>query len=795
MLTNLKISTRLYLSFIVMIFLMFIVGIFAIFQINALSQLTTKLYNHPLAISKAVREVNIHIVTMRDLMRQVITSEQAQLNTIKQNLTSHEQQVHQLFKIIKERFLGDQDDVKSVFELFATWQPIRQEIFKLKQAGKDDQAQALINKGKGLQHFVQLEQALTKLTDFANHKADEFLQHANEKKWAMYLWVSIVMLIIIIIGTWIAWLMSRTFSAALNKAIIIANNIANDNLDNQIEFDNTEIGQLLQALAQMQLQLKQRIQQLNEMQQQLQQRIAEDKRIANEALRLNRALDNVLTNVLIIDNQYQIIYLNQAAQHLFHLIEDKIRTELPYFDANHLQGTPIDILYKNPIQQRQLLAELTQTRRATLEMSGLTLDYTITPVFNEQQERLGSVFEFKDRTLEIATEQEINTVIQAASEGYFDQRIRLDNKADFFHTFSHSINQIIEFNQLVIKDMMRIFAALAQGDLSQKIDMNYSGAYEQLKHDVNTTVVQLTQILLEIKELSETVTENAQDISQGNVSLSQRTEEQASSLQQTAASMEQMTSTVQQNADNARQANQLALTATHHAEKGGQVVGEAIVAIGEISKSSKKVTDIIGVINDIAFQTNLLALNAAVEAARAGEQGRGFAVVASEVRNLAQRSATAAKEIKELIEDSVTKVTEGTKLVNQSGQALEEIVTAIKKVNDIIAEITAASQEQSAGIHQVNKAVSQMDEMTQQNAALVEELASSSEAMNQQAQKLKQQLAFFQFTKEYTVSEQKNANEKKTSIFQPNKQSLKPHSLNQHSPPISKTLDDEWKDF
>jgi methyl-accepting chemotaxis protein len=768
-----------------MFFLIFIVGIFAISQMNTLSGLTTKLYNHPLAISKAVRDVNIHIVKMRDLMKQLVfTQEQLQLNAIKQNLTSHEQQVHQLFKIIEERFLGDQQDVKSVFELFAAWQPIREEIFQLKLTEKNDEAQRLIEQGEGSQHFMQLEQALTKLTDFANHKADEFLQHANEKKFATRLWLSTVMLITLIIGILIAWFISRTISRALNAAIIIANSIANGDLNNEIQFDKTEIGQLLQALAGMQTQLKQRIQQLNEIQQQLQQRIEEDKRIANEALRLNRALDNVLTNVLIIDHQNKIIYLNQAAKHLFHTIEDKIRAELPYFDADHLQGTNIDVLYKNPVQQRQLLAELTQTRRATLETSSLVLDYTITPVFNEQKERIGSVFEFKDRTIEIATEQEINAVIQAASEGNFELQIRLDNKSGFFHTFSESINQIIKFNQLAIQDTMRMFAALAQGDLSQKIETNYQGAYEQLKNDANATVGRLTEIIIEIKKLSDMVNENAQGISQGNVSLSQRTEEQASSLQQTAASMEQMTGTVRQNADNAKQANQLALTATHHAEKGGKVVGEAIVAIGEISKSSKKVTDIIGVINDIAFQTNLLALNAAVEAARAGEQGRGFAVVASEVRNLAQRSATAAKEIKELIEDSVTKVAEGTKLVNQSGQTLEEIVTAVKKVNDIIAEITAASQEQSAGIHQVNKAVSQMDEMTQQNAALVQELASSSEAMSQQAQNLKQQLAFFQLTDESIVSE------KKLPIFQPKKV-----RSNHHSPPTSKRIDDEWKDF
>jgi methyl-accepting chemotaxis protein len=239
-----------------------------------------------------------------------------------------------------------------------------------------------------------------------------------------------------------------------------------------------------------------------------------------------------------------------------------------------------------------------------------------------------------------------------------------------------------------------------------------------------------------VKEAAVEVSRGADEISQGNTNLSQRTEEQASSLEETASSMEQMTSTVKQNADNAGQANQLAVAARDQAEKGGAVVTTAIRAMAEINESSKKIADIIGVIDEIAFQTNLLALNAAVEAARAGEQGRGFAVVATEVRNLAGRSATAAKEIKALIQDSVHKVEEGSELVTQSGATLEQIVAAVKKVTDIVAEIAAASNEQSAGIEQVNKAVMQLDELTQQNAALVEQASASSQSMAEQARGL-----------------------------------------------------------
>ncbi len=253
----------------------------------------------------------------------------------------------------------------------------------------------------------------------------------------------------------------------------------------------------------------------------------------------------------------------------------------------------------------------------------------------------------------------------------------------------------------------------------------------------------LTGIVGEVQHGSQAVSTAAQQIAKGNDDLSQRTQEQASSLEETAASMEQMTSTVKQNAENANYANQLASGARDQAERGGRVAAQAVLAMGEINTSSRKIADIVGLIDEIAFQTNLLSLNAAVEAARAGEQGRGFAVVASEVRNLSQRSAAAAKEIKGLINESVARVQAGSELVDQSGAALTDIVDSVKKVTDIVAEIAAASQEQSAGIDQVNRAVMQMDEVTQQNAALVEEASAAARAMEDQAGELQRQMGFF----------------------------------------------------
>jgi len=301
--------------------------------------------------------------------------------------------------------------------------------------------------------------------------------------------------------------------------------------------------------------------------------------------------------------------------------------------------------------------------------------------------------------------------------------------------------------QLTVEEVLSstsvVMNAMSRGDLTKRMEGGYEGEFAQLQAAVNDTVNAIADVVEEITEASVSISSAASEISRGNMDLSQRTEEQASSLQETASSMEELTTTVRHNSDNAREANQLATEARTKAEQGGEVISKAIEAMAAISASSKKVADIIGVIDEIAFQTNLLALNAAVEAARAGEQGRGFAVVASEVRNLAQRSAAAAKEIKGLINDSGEKVGEGSALVNESGRTLEEIVNSFKKVGDIVSEIAAASLEQTAGIEQVNKAVAQMDEMTQQNAALVEQAAASSEALDEQGQNLQQRMEFF----------------------------------------------------
>jgi len=465
---------------------------------------------------------------------------------------------------------------------------------------------------------------------------------------------------------------------------------------------------------------------------------------AAEALRVKIALDNVSTGAMIADNDRSIVYINKAVEKMLKVAEADIRKMLPNFNPEKLIGVSIDTFHKNPAHQRNMLSTFTSNYKTQIKISGRTFALSANPVINDKGERMGSVVEWTDRTHEVAVENEVAEIVQAASQGDLTKRIDLTGKEGFFKTLSEGINQMVTATEQVINDTVYALDRISNGDMTERIEGQYEGSYGVIKDNANLTIERLTEIVSNIKEAADAINTAAKEIAAGNTDLSQRTEEQASSLEETASSMEELASTVKQNAENAKQANQMAAAASSVAVKGGNVVGQVVKTMSDINDSSRKIVDIISVIDGIAFQTNILALNAAVEAARAGEQGRGFAVVASEVRNLAQRSAAAAKEIKQLISDSVTKVEGGTRQVQEAGSTMNEIVSSVKRVTDIMAEITAASVEQSSGIDQVNQAVTQMDEVTQQNAALVEEAAAAAETLEEQAQSLIESISIFQ---------------------------------------------------
>ncbi len=460
------------------------------------------------------------------------------------------------------------------------------------------------------------------------------------------------------------------------------------------------------------------------------------------AKRMMQALHSTSTNIMIADANRTIIYMNASVEAMLRRQENELRKVLPQFSVDKIIGSSMDIFHKNPAHQAALLDKLTSTYVAQIKVGKLHFRLIANPIFDGSQ-RLGSCVEWLDRTEEVEAETEVSTLVDAAGQGDFSQRIKSEGKSGFILSLANSLNTLMEISSNGLNDIARMLKSLSDGDLTDRIDADYAGTFGQLKDSANATAEKLSEMITDIAEAADTIKTASEEIASGNADLSSRTEEQAASLEETASSIEELNSTVRLNSENATQASSLASSASKVASDGGDLIEQVMSTMAQIKESSEKIADIIGVIDGIAFQTNILALNAAVEAARAGEQGRGFAVVASEVRSLAQRSANAAKDIKGLISDSVSKIANGSTLVDKSGSTMKDIVLSIKRVNDIMAEIAAASAEQAAGIDEVSKAVSQMDEVTQQNAALVEQAAAAAESLSAQAVQLTTNVSSF----------------------------------------------------
>jgi len=480
-----------------------------------------------------------------------------------------------------------------------------------------------------------------------------------------------------------------------------------------------------------------------------------------EVARLQSAVDGAEANIMLCDSDLNITYANPAVVNMLLRRQTELRKIFPTLDAQNLVGQNIDQFHKNPAHQRGLLKDVHRLpKKAEIEVGNLEFEVNATAILDHNGNYMGNMVQWSDITEQKDAERQINRLIEQAIAGSLDERVDVSQYQGFMKGLGLGINNLMDTVVDPLKELTSVMRKVAEGDLTHSMASNLQGDFAVMSEAVNTTLKNLTEVVGKIRQSSGNIASASSEIAQGNADLSQRTEEQASSLEETASSMEELTTTVKQNADSAKQANQLASGAKDEAEKGGSVVGKAIDAMREINEASKKIADIIGVIDEIAFQTNLLALNAAVEAARAGEQGRGFAVVATEVRNLAQRSAGAAKQIKALINDSVKKVEDGSQLVDQSGKTLVEIVNSVKKVSDIVAEISAASQEQSVGIEQVNKAILQMDGVTQQNGALVEQAAAASVALDEQAKGLDKLMDYFKIgaeaEKRFMVNSQEN---------------------------------------
>ncbi|MDR3419064.1 MAG: methyl-accepting chemotaxis protein [Nevskia sp.] len=469
----------------------------------------------------------------------------------------------------------------------------------------------------------------------------------------------------------------------------------------------------------------------------------EQKRQLNDATKRATAMINCSVGIMIANNDGIIEFVNSAGVAMFERATEAVRKLDPEFDAHKLVGRPFDIFHHNAKRQRDLLATLQQPFQTRVRIGPGAYDIAVTPVFDQAGVRLGAVIEWIDRTAQVAMDGKVAEIVLGASDGDFSRRVSLDGLEPNFHARAHNLNKLLDIMESGLLEVDRVLGAVTEGDLTPKITREFKGLFARLAAHTNATVAELAQIVGQIKGAADNVKVASREIAAGNSDLSTRTEQQAAHIEETASSMEQLTSTVRRKAENADQASRLAQGASDVAVKGGEVVAQVVANMRAIEESSRKVADIVSVIDGISFQTNILALNAAVKAARAGEQGRGFAVVASEVRSLAHRAAGAAKEIKALITDSVEKVGHGSTLVGTAGNTMDEIVTGIKRVTGIMNEISSASREQSQGIEQVNAAITQMDEATQQNAALVEQASASAHSLEDQAVALASAVAVF----------------------------------------------------
>ncbi|HGG61090.1 MAG TPA: PAS domain S-box protein [Gammaproteobacteria bacterium] len=509
---------------------------------------------------------------------------------------------------------------------------------------------------------------------------------------------------------------------------------------------------------------------------------------ALEGARIQYALDNVSTPVTVSDDRNKLIYLNNTARDLFNRLGENLRQSRPGFSADQLIGTSLADFLPDDRLKAAYRTQLTAPRTSELKAWDRQLKVITSPVYNEDHVYQGRVTQWLDITDEQAVEHEIDSIVAAAKTGDLTQRISLESKQGFYRSLAENINALIDVIAQGFEDIATAMAHMAKGDLTQPITNEYHGTFGKVKQDVNTTMANLEEIITKLRAAGDVIHHTANEINQGNTDLSARTEQQATALEQTAASMEEITGTVKNNADNARDADQLASSARKIAEQGGEVVKRAVQAMSDITASSNKIAEIISVIDEIAFQTNLLALNASVEAAHAGEQGKGFAVVATEVRDLAGRSAEAAKEIKDLISDSARKVEAGTSLVNESGETLDSIVDEVKRVVQIISEIAAAGQEQAIGIELVNQSMNQLDQVTQQNTALAQKTSRASSALSQKVQEMDRLVSFF------TLSRAPESHRVKLSTPAP--AALPGPAASQPAPaPMKKAVGDDWDAF
>ncbi|HGM7288397.1 TPA: methyl-accepting chemotaxis protein [Stenotrophomonas maltophilia] len=740
---NLKLMPKLLLTFGVLLLVMLLQGIVAYRGLHSLNNVTTELAGSRMESIRMAGEMRGMLGEYRNAAYQQLirASDDVKADARKQTVelrTSMDKSIKDYPKLV------DNAQQKKLFDTFAKeWKDALASYDSVTEMLELDLPDDAIDTfvGETRTKHRKAASALEALIAEDNRLARASREEAESTYSASAVLTVIALLGGAALGLVLVWLFARALVGSVRGAVSVANDVAGGKLDGHIDVSRQdEVGELMQAMQRMQRDLRERTE--------------TDQAVARENLRIRTALDYSSTGVYLTDTSNTIVYTNRALQQTLSQYQDDVRRDLPDFDAQaSLIGKPVTVLEHRGEMDQTLLGNLKAhgVARRPMQYGDAQFAQVVSTIRNEGGDTVGYVVEWRDRTQEAQVEAEVARVIAQAAAGDLSGRIDATDKEGFFLQLAQQINGLLDANAGSIEQISGLLAALSQGDLTVRMHGDYQGVFARMRDDANATAAQLSEIVTRIKQSSRAISSAAGEIASGNSDLSRRTEQQAANLEETAASMEELTSTVRQNAEHARQANQLAIGAHGVASQGGEVVGQVVTTMSAIEASSKKIAEIISVIDGIAFQTNILALNAAVEAARAGEQGRGFAVVASEVRTLAQRSAAAAKEIKGLIDDSVGKVNDGSALVHKAGATMGEIVASVQRVTDIMAEISAASQEQSAGIEQVNQTVVQMDETTQQNAALVEEATAAARAMEEQAGHLSEAVSIFVVDEAETV--------------------------------------------
>jgi len=528
----------------------------------------------------------------------------------------------------------------------------------------------------------------------------------------------------------LSWIVQRLLGRPLDGAVRALESIAEGNLDvHMAARGDDEIGRLYRAMETTTNALRERIEREQE--------------LALQGMRVRRGLVAAASPAVIVDGEQRLVFVNTAMTVLAQHCGDALQA---LHDRRSAMGQALGSVHAELARSTATWQSIERNAQFDVRIAGRDVRLTVSVIRDSEGGRAGWFVEWLDRTETLRIEAQLQSAVAAAAEGDYGRRIEQRSEDNpFLNTLIDALHRILSQSQQAFSAIATAAADIAAGNLSTRMQGQFGGEIARVQSAINGMSDQLGGLVKRIAASADEIHTAAAEIASGNADLSARTEQQAASLEETAASMEELTATVRRNAENAAGANQLASSAADVAQRGGQAVQQVVETMAAIDGSSRRIVDIIGVIDGIAFQTNILALNAAVEAARAGDQGRGFAVVAAEVRSLAQRSADAAREIKGLIGDSVGKVSSGTALVQRAGQTMQDIVGAISQVNDMMGEISSASVEQTQGIEQVSSTVTHMDHTTQQNAALVEEATAAARRMELQARDLQGAVSVFRW--------------------------------------------------